>query len=93
MNIFSIIHHELCQKSTIITWYWDGNGSGKLGPFHVFMTYFINSYLPGQDGRRFTNNIFRRIFMNEKFCILIKISLKMLKFVSKDPIDNNSALV
>ena len=29
-------------------------------------------------------------FMNEKFCILIKISLK---FVPKGPIDNNPALV
>ena len=30
------------------------------------------------------------IFVNEKFCILIKISLK---FVPKGPIDNNQALV
>ena len=44
---------------------------------------------PWQNGRRFADNIFRCIFMNEKFCILIKISLK---FVPKDPIDNNSAL-
>ena len=33
---------------------------------------------------------FRSIFMNEKFCILIKISLK---FVPKGLIDNNPALV
>ena len=32
----------------------------------------------------------RGIFMNEKFCISIKISLK---FVPEGPIDNNSALV
>ena len=38
----------------------------------------------------FTHNIFRRIFMNEKFCILIKISLK---FVPKVPVNNNPALV
>ena len=36
------------------------------------------------------DNIFKRIFFNEKFCILIEISLK---FVPKGPIDNNSALV
>ena len=36
------------------------------------------------------DNIFRRIFMNEKYYILIKDSLK---FVSKVPIDNNPALV
>ena len=38
----------------------------------------------------FTDNIFRCIFVNEKICILIKISLK---FVPKGSIDNNPALV
>ena len=37
-----------------------------------------------------TEDIFRWIFMNEKFCILIKISVK---FVPKGPIDSNPALV
>ena len=41
---------------------------------------------PGQNGRQFTHDI----FVNEKFCILIKISLK---FVPKAPIDSNPALV
>ena len=36
------------------------------------------------------DDIFRCIFVNEKFCILIEISLK---FVPKGPIDNNPALV
>ena len=36
------------------------------------------------------DDIFRCIFMNEKYCILIKDSLK---FVPKVPIDNNPALV
>ena len=35
-------------------------------------------------------DIFKHIFMNEKFCILIQISLR---FVSKGPIDKKSALV
>ena len=30
---------------------------------------------PGQNGRYFTDNIFRGIFLNETFCILIKILL------------------
>ena len=34
-------------------------------------------------------DIFKCIFVNEKFCILIQISLK---FVPKGPIDNNPAL-
>ena len=45
---------------------------------------------PGQNGRHFPDDIFRRIFVNEKFCILIEISLK---FVPKGPIDNKPALV
>ena len=48
------------------------------------------SFSPGQNGRHFTDDIFRCIFMNEKFCILIKIPLK---FVHKGPIDSNPALV
>ena len=36
------------------------------------------------------DDIFKCIFVNEKFCILIKISLK---FIRKGPIDNNLALV
>ena len=36
------------------------------------------------------DNIFRHSFMNEKFCMLIKNSLK---FVPKVPINNNPALV
>ena len=45
----------------------------------------INSSTPGQNGRHFTENIFRCILVNEKFCIL--------KFVHKAPIDINPALV
>ena len=44
---------------------------------------------PGQNGRYFAHVIFKCVFVNEKFCILIKISL----FVPKVPIDNNPALI
>ena len=50
----------------------------------------LNSSLLGQNGRHFADDIFRCVFVNEKFCILIKISLN---FVPKGPIDNNHALV
>ena len=44
------------------------------------------SHLPsGQNGRHFTDDSFRCIFVNEIFCIL--------KFVLKGPIDNNHCLV
>ena len=36
------------------------------------------------------DDIFSCIFVNEKFCILIEISLK---FVTKGPINNNPAFV
>ena len=63
-------------------------------PNRVAATYLThskpNSYPPGQNGRRFTDDIFICNFMNEKFCILIQISLE---FVLNGPIDNMSVLV
>ena len=50
----------------------------------------FNSSPPGENGRLFADNILRCIFMNEKFCISTKISLK---FVPKGPVDSNPALV
>ena len=44
----------------------------------------------GEDGHHLADDIFKCIFVNEKFCISIKISLN---FVPKGPIDNNAALV
>ena len=51
---------------------------------------FVNSPPPEQNSRHFADDIFMGIFMNEKFCILIKVSLKL---VPRGPIDNMSALV
>ena len=49
------------------------------------------SYLdPWQNDRLSAIDILRYIFVNEKICILIEISLM---FVHKGPIDNNPALV
>ena len=45
---------------------------------------------PGQIDRHLADDIFRFIFMNETYCILIQISLK---FVPRDLSDNKSALV
>ena len=64
-----------------------GNGSQITGKSTARSTRPINS---GQDGRRSTDGIFRCIFLNKKFCILIKISLK---FVPMVPINNNPAMV
>ena len=51
---------------------------------------WFNSSSPRQNGRPFADDIFRCIFVNEKFCIWIKISLKL---IPKGPIGNNPALV
>ena len=50
----------------------------------------FNSSPPGQDGHHFAAYIYRCIFVNEKFSVLIKISLK---FVPKGLIDSNPELV
>ena len=67
----------------------------KSGPFSS--TYFedciqvcLNSLVQVQNGRHFADNIFNCIFLNEKLWIGVQISLR---FVSRSPIDNMSALV
>ena len=52
--------------------------------------YFFKSSPPGQNGCLFADDIFTCIFVNEKFWISVKISMK---FVPKGPIDNKPALV
>ena len=61
-------------------------------PFYRFhcMKVHVNSSPPRQNSRHFADNIFRCIFMNQKLCILIEISLKC---VPNSPIDNNPALI
>ena len=50
----------------------------------------FNTLGPRQHGRHFTDDTFKRIFLNENLWISIKISLK---FVPKCPIDNIPALL
>ena len=58
---------------------------------HLLRPQKINNTLrPRQNGRRFADDTFKRIFLNENVRISFKISLK---FVPMDPINNNSALV
>ena len=45
----------------------------------------VNTVRPTQNGRYFADDIFKCIFINEKLCILINISLK---FVPKGRINN-----
>ena len=50
----------------------------------------MNTLRPIQNGRHFTDDTLKRIFVNENVRISIKISLK---FVPKGPINNISTLV
>ena len=45
----------------------------------------FNTLRPRQNGRHFTDNNFKTIFLNENCCMLIQISLK---YVSSGPVDN-----
>ena len=55
-----------------------------------FNSLFLKTLRPGQNGRRFADDTFKRIFLNENVWISIKISLK---FVPNGPINNIPALV
>ena len=52
--------------------------------------FILNTVKPRQDGRRFADDTFKRIFLNENVRISIKISLKS---VPKGPINNIPELV
>ena len=55
-----------------------------------FIDVHLNTLRPRQNGRHFTDDIFKCIFLNESVWIPIKISLK---FVPRGPINNIQALV
>ena len=55
-----------------------------------YFVWSFNSSPPGQIDHHFADDIFRCIFVNEKCCIVIEISLK---FVPKGPFDNNPVLI
>ena len=56
----------------------------------ITLVQYLNTLRPKQNGRRFADDTFKRIFLNENVRISIKISLK---FVPKGPINNIPALV
>ena len=53
-------------------------------------TVYINSSPPGQNDHYFADDIFICIFVKQRWCILIEVSVKL---VLNGPIDNNPALV
>ena len=99
MTWFIICYHNLHQR-------WPSSTTSKgiarlewvntlpaddLVPCIIMLFIVMLTHLPpGQIGCHFTDDIFKCILLNEKFCIFIEISLQ---FVPKGPIDNNPALV
>ena len=81
-------YHYDCQNGWILLYHSDLKGIQR-GIVRHFSNW-INSTLPGQNGSHFAGDIFRCIFVNEKFGILIKISLKLIPM---GPIVINTALV
>ena len=87
--------NECSQPASKSSWdsqdFGDVNMVLKMVHFHKSSRpQWVNSSPAGQNGRHFEDDVFGCIFVNDKFCFLIKISLK---FVPNGPIDNNSALV
>ena len=56
----------------------------------ILWSTLINTLRPRQNGRRFADDTFKRIFLNENVRISIKLSLK---FVPKGAVNNNPSLV
>ena len=56
----------------------------------MLVMFLINTLRPRQTGCHLADYVFEHIFLNENFCIPIKISQK---FVPMGPINNNPALV
>ena len=58
-------------------------------PYGITRPQWVNTLRPRQNGRHFTDDMFKCIFLNENVWIPIEISLK---FVPKGSINNNAAL-
>ena len=74
MNSISLVEHILL----------------KIYPTRSRITYRINTLRSRPNGRHFADDIFKRIFLNEKVQVFIQTSLK---FVPKGPMNYKSTLV
>ena len=68
---------------------WDLHRTTCVKNIHI-VYIFSNSLRPRQNDRYFADDIFKCIYINEKFDISIRISLK---FVPNGPFDNKLALL
>ena len=81
---------RVCQGRTEkIPWSPCGNDGGDKSSFVWLTDEFIRPLRPRQNGRRFADDTFKRIFLNENVWILIKFSLNI---VPDGPINYSPAL-
>ena len=85
----NFIYELLCVMVLWLGWAWSGMRK-IVGVYCGNTVGSLNTLRPRQDGRRFADDTFKHIFLNENVRILIKISLKL---VPKCPINNIPALV
>ena len=76
-------------RPVVFIWH-DRDSNPCVSESSVQQTDRINTLRPRRNGRHFTDDIFKCIFLNENVSISIKISLKL---VLKGPIDNIPSLV
>ena len=82
---------SLCKTEyRVYPWFLESKSFSYCRYYCTGDTAAFRSSPPGQNGCHFADDVFRCIFMNVQFCILIKISLM---FVLKGPIDNKPVLV
>ena len=84
------VHLVGCIQQVQCSWsmvYWMQPKNARKDGYHG---WGVNSSFPGQNDRNFADDVFECTFVNEKSCILFKISLK---FVPKGPMDNKPTLV
>ena len=87
----SCVHHVNdceCDECIGLAWLMEVNYTSC--PYQTAPSHNINTLRPRQDGRRFPDDTFERIFFNENVIILIKISLIFLPY---GPINNIPVLV
>ena len=56
-----------------------GDSSGHVSVGHLYIWHCINTFRHKQNDQHFADDIFKQIFLNEKFCLLVKILPKNVK--------------
>ena len=85
VKVMAWCHQATSHYQPAITW-----ANVDLTQIYVTRPQWVNTLRPRQNGRRFADDVFKCIFLNENEWISLKISLKFAPMV---PINNIPALV